>query len=121
MFKVQIDIRDNKGATNFHWETTFDNDVTRPALVDAMQEQIAKAQRGAARVIAGARIGRIKPTNLVTFSVQEFDGYWQDIEVQEQLSQLGNMRLCSKSGGEWKYNDFYDAIDFVLITMGYEA
>lgn len=120
MFKVQINIQDNRGANNFHWETSFDSDVTRAALVEAMQLQIHKAQRGAASVIGGARIGRIRPTNLVTFSVQEFDGFWHDIEVQEQLAQLGNMRLCSKSNGEWKYNDFEDAIDFVLITMGIE-
>ncbi len=120
MFKVSINIRDNKGATNFAWSATTEDVPTRAALSRALSVQIQKAQDGAQRVIDGARIGRIRPTNLLTFDVKEYDGTWHDIEVMEQMSQLGNMRLFSKSNGTWRMNEFDQAIDWVLTTMGIE-
>ena len=119
MFKVSINILDNTGNSNFQWEAMSDSLVSRDELADAMEQQFDKAQRGAQRVIDGAKIGRIKPTNRVVFSVQKFDDIWEEIPVAEQLAQLGNMRLFSKSSGEWKPNNFRASIDFVLDVIDF--
>ena len=119
MYKVSISILRNDGTRNFHWEVTSDDTTTRDQLADAMECQFDKAQHGAQRVVDGAKIGRIKPTNRVVFSVQKFDDIWEEIPVAEQLAQLGNMRLFSKSGGEWRPNNFRASIDFVLDVIDF--
>ena len=119
MYKVSISILRNDGTPNFHWEVTSEDTTTRTELADAMEVQFAKAQRGAQRVIDGAKIGRIKPTNRVMFQVQKFEDVWEEIPVAEQLAQLGNMRLFSKSCDEWKANNFRASIDFVLDVIDF--
>lgn len=119
MYKVSISILRNDGTPNFHWEVTSEDNTTRTELADAMEVQFAKAQRGAQRVIDGAKIGRIKPTNRVVFQVQKFEDVWEEIPVAEQLAQLGNMRLFSKSSDEWKPNNFRASIDFVLDVIDF--
>lgn len=119
MFKVSINILDNKGNSNFTWTAKSDANVSRVELLDAMNAQFRKAQKGAARVVAGARIGRIKPTNCVTFDVQKFNDVWESIPVAENLAQLGNQRLFSKKGDAWVPNDFTAAIEFVLDVLDF--
>jgi|11_taG_2_1085331.scaffolds.fasta_scaffold35909_2 hypothetical protein len=119
MYKVSISILRNDGTRNFHWEVTSEDTTTRDQLADAMEQQFDKAQRGAQRVIDGAKIGRIKPTNRVVFSVQKFDDIWEEIPVAEQLAQLGNIRLFCKSSGAWKPNNFRASIDFVLDVIDF--
>lgn len=119
MFKVSINILDNKGNSNFTWTAKSDADVSRTQLLEAMLSQFRKAQNGAAAVVNGARIGRIKPTNRVTFDVQKFGDTWESIPVAENMAQLGNQRLFSKSGDVWVPNDFTAAIEFVLDVLDF--
>ncbi len=119
MFKVQISILDNKSNVNFLWEISANETPTAKNLSDEMMRQIQKAQIAAANVANGAKIGRIRPTNIVQFKVHKFNEYWEEVQISERLSQLGNMRLMGKGADVWNFNDFKASIDFVLDTLDF--
>ena len=119
MFKVQISILDNKSNINFLWEISANETPTAKNLSDEMMRQIQKAQIAAANVANGAKIGRIRPTNIVQFKVHKFNEYWEEVQISERLSQLGNMRLMGKGADGWNFNDFKPSIDFVLDTLDF--
>ena len=117
MFKVQITIVDAKQRPNFVWGVTSDELPTREKLCASIKTQIEIAQIAAAHAAQGTKIGKIRPTNAVEFKVQKFDEIWEDVNIQEQFAQLGRMRLMTRTKSGWEFNDFTEAIDFVLRTM----